>query len=412
MIGEKLLVALMQYTFYLQQIEQELVLNHGWLKPYKMKELAGAPALDKQQKELELKKRDERMTEIKEKMRKISVKHVKRESLKGTSTIKLPHVAIDEMNESLSGGEKSEWRDFFTEEEMDEAYQSISIMKLLPESENSSEHLDSNSSSGDSYRIDSLPPITHKRRLSYKERISSEKSKKKKKKRTLNASNLKPNKKTSTSLERNESLTPNQFSISPMRINNLSSEKVYLSPYHGTKLSDLDSNNQHASSFDDSHPIVESSLKYPNCRPSSRNAQKLASSLQTMKLIPTRSNIMNHVINQSRLLEKRKFIKPVVGSARNKNIRLEDLLSITNSNPETRTSNTSRPESELDHINTKKISLYSNLAKQQNLKQKMLNKPDSNFKRNFIIQSVKVQLLPITSKKPNASTGKMVFNKS
>jgi hypothetical protein len=399
-------VALLQYTFYLQQIEQELVLNHGWLKPFKMKELAGAPALDKQQKELEQKKREERLTEIREKVKKIAMKHVRKDSLKGTSTIKLPPIPSD-ATDNLNA-EKSEWRDFFTEEEMDEAYQSISLMKLLPDSENVSEHSDSNSSSGDSYRVDSLPPITHTRRLSYKgERVTSEKRNKKRKKKPLNSSSLKPNKLNSTSLERNESFTPNQFSISPMKVNNLSSDKVYLSPYHKARLSDIDSSNPHASSFDESHPIAEPSLKYPNFRPSSRNTQKLTTSLQTMKLIPTRSSNMH----KSRLLDNRKIMKPALNSAKNKHVRLDELLSITNSNTETRSGNTSRPESELDHIGSRKISLYNNLTKHPNFKQKIPNRHDPSQKRNFIIQSVKVQLLPLAAKKSNASCGKMVISK-
>jgi hypothetical protein len=400
-------VALLQYTFYLQQIEQELVLNHGWLKPFKMKELAGAPALDKQQKELEQKKKEERLNEIREKVKKIALKHVRKDSLRGTSTIKLPPIPSD-VSDNLSG-EMSEWRDFFTEEEMDEAYQSISLMKLLPESENVSENSDSNSSSGDSYRVDTLPPITHTRRLSYKgERVTSEnRNKKRKKKRILNSSNLKPNNIKSTSLERNESFTPNQFLISPMKVNNLSSDKVYMSPYHKARLSDIDSSNAHASSFDESHPIVEPSLKYPNFRPTSRNTQKLTTSLQTMKLIPTRSSN----INKSRLLDNRKIIKPGLNTAKNKPMRLDELLSITNSHPESRSGNTSRPESELDHIGSKKISLYNNLAKHPNFKQKIPSKHDPSQKRNFIIQSVKVQLLPLATKKPNASCGKMGISK-
>lgn len=401
-------MALLQYTFYLQQIEQELVLNHGWLKPFKMKELAGAPALDKQQKELEQKKREERLNEIREKVKKISLKHVRKDSLKGNSTIKLPPIPSDELTDNINA-EKSEWRDFFTEEEMDEAYQSISLMKLLPESENVSEHSDSNSSSGDSYRVDSLPPITHTRRISYKgERVTSEnRNKKRKKKKPLNSNSLKPNKLNSTSLERNESFTANQFSISPMKVNNLSSDKVYMTPYHKARLSDIDSSNPHASSFDESHPIVEPSLKYPNFRPSSRNTQKLATSLQTMKLIPTRSTNMH----KSRLLDNRNIMKTGFNTAKNKHVRLDELLSITNSNPETQSGNTSRPESELDHIGSRKISLYNNLTKHHNLKQKPPSKHDPNQKRNFIIQSVKVQLLPLAAKKSNASCGKMVISK-
>ena len=372
-----------------------------------MKELAGAPALDKQQKELEQKKKEERLNEIREKVKKIAMKHVRRDSFKGTSTIKLPPIPSDATENIYS--EKSEWRDFFTEEEMDEAYQSISLMKLLPESENVSDHSDSNSSSGDSCRVDSLPPITHTRRLSYKgERVTSEKrNKKRKKKRPLNSSSLKPNKLNSTSLERNESFTPNQFSISPMKVNNLSSDKVHMSPYHKARLSDIDSSNPHANSFDESHPIAEPSLKYSNFRPSSRNTQKLATSLQTMKLIPTRSSNMH----KSRLLDDRKIMKPAANSAKNKHVRLEELLSITNSHPETRSGNTSRPESELDHIGSKKISLYNNLTKHPNFKQKIPSKHDPSQKRNFIIQSVKVQLLPLAARKSNASCGKMVISK-
>ena len=400
-------MALLQYTFYLQQIEQELVLNHGWLKPFKMKELAGAPALDKQQKELEQKKREERLNEIREKVKKSAMKNVTRDSFKGTHTIKLPPIPSDATENIYS--EKSEWRDFFTEEEMDEAYQSISLMKLYPESENVSDHSDSNSSSGDSCRIDSLPPITHKRRLSYKgARVTSEKrNKKRKKKKSMNSNSLNRNKLDSTSLERNESNTHNQFAITPMKVNNLSSDKVLLSPYQKARSSDIDSSNIHTNSFDESHPIAEPSLKYPNFRPSSRNPQKLGTSLQTMKLIPTRSSNMH----KSRLLDNRKIMKPAVNSATSKHVRLEELLSITTSHPETRSGNTSRPESELDHIGSKKISLYNNLAKHPNFKQKIPSKHDPSQKRNFIIQSVKVQLLPLTARKPNASCGKMGISK-
>jgi hypothetical protein len=130
----------LQYSYHVRQIEQELVITHGWLKPYKMNELAGAPALDKQQKDLEQRKKDARLSEIKEKAYKLTLsRQTSRQLSVSCKKLSKKNIAVTEWNEALdSVAHKIEWRNLFSEDEMDEAYQKIASNRKLTESPRSS----------------------------------------------------------------------------------------------------------------------------------------------------------------------------------------------------------------------------------------------------------------------------------
>jgi hypothetical protein len=46
-IGESLMKALVEYRFCLKQIEKELIVTNGWLKPKLLLEVTGTPAAQK-----------------------------------------------------------------------------------------------------------------------------------------------------------------------------------------------------------------------------------------------------------------------------------------------------------------------------------------------------------------------------
>lgn len=130
----------MQYTYHIRQIEQELVNTHGWLKPYKMNELAGASALDRQQKELEQRKKDARLTEIKEKASRLSLSRQNSRQLSVSyKKLSKKNIAVNDWNEVLdSVAHQTEWRNLFSEDEIDQAYQTITSNKKLMESSGTS----------------------------------------------------------------------------------------------------------------------------------------------------------------------------------------------------------------------------------------------------------------------------------
>lgn len=101
-----------------------------------MNELAGAPALDKQQKELEQRKKDARLTEIKEKAHRLTLsRQTSRQLSVSCKKLSKKNIAVTEWNEVLdSVAQKIEWRNLFSEDEMDEAYQKITSNRKLTES--------------------------------------------------------------------------------------------------------------------------------------------------------------------------------------------------------------------------------------------------------------------------------------
>jgi hypothetical protein len=68
-IGVSLLHSLLQYTFMLKQIEKEMVITKGWLKPSKLIQLTGVPAAELLKKQIHHEKAEEKKRKRKEKIR-------------------------------------------------------------------------------------------------------------------------------------------------------------------------------------------------------------------------------------------------------------------------------------------------------------------------------------------------------
>ncbi len=72
-IGEALLMSMLEYHYLLKEIEKELVITRGWLKPSKLKQLTGTPAADllarKIAQQKEEAKRKQRVSKIKSVLR-------------------------------------------------------------------------------------------------------------------------------------------------------------------------------------------------------------------------------------------------------------------------------------------------------------------------------------------------------
>ena len=64
-IGENLMKALIEYKFCLKQIEKEMIVSNGWLKPKLLLEVTGTPAAKKLADEQEeIRKKEQRMKKI------------------------------------------------------------------------------------------------------------------------------------------------------------------------------------------------------------------------------------------------------------------------------------------------------------------------------------------------------------
>ena len=117
-LASQLMFALLEYTSLLRQIEKEMFLNHGWLKPSQLKALTGTPAQEVLEREMEKQKRDTKGKDL-------------RRTTQGTA--KRPTAAKEQKTDTAIIGkdwgriltpvvEKRDWREYFTPEEIQEAF--------------------------------------------------------------------------------------------------------------------------------------------------------------------------------------------------------------------------------------------------------------------------------------------------
>lgn len=117
-LAGELLQSLLEYTSLLRQIEKEMYLNHGWLKPSRLKELTGTPAQEVLEREMERHRKDYKTRDL----RRTTQAAGKRGNQPHTGKLDSAIIGKDWGRILAPVVEKRDWREYFTPEEIQEAF--------------------------------------------------------------------------------------------------------------------------------------------------------------------------------------------------------------------------------------------------------------------------------------------------
>ena len=133
-LASQLLFSLLEYTSLLRQIEKEMFLNHGWLKPSQLKALTGTPAQEMLEREMEKQKRDYKGKDLRRTTQVVSKKQVSvGKEQRADSAI----IGKDWGRILAPVVEKRDWREYFTPEEIQDAFMRFTAGMDLADPESS-----------------------------------------------------------------------------------------------------------------------------------------------------------------------------------------------------------------------------------------------------------------------------------
>ena len=123
-IGEEICKSLLEYTILLKSLEKELQMTNGWLKPSKFKEVSGTPAVQLVTRRPEAERKDLRTSESKDRAKARPVSRALRLKVRDSA-------------------QYSDWKAYFTPEEVQQAQDKIRLGLESPRLSSSSESSDS-----------------------------------------------------------------------------------------------------------------------------------------------------------------------------------------------------------------------------------------------------------------------------
>ena len=139
-LGQSLLFALLEYHYVLKKLEKELIITRGWLKPSRLFAITSELTADILEKKILLEKKEGRKKLIEMSLQKKL--NEKQGLLKKSSKLLRPIVNV-ETKSAITDKDSEEdigkdWRDYFTKEELEQAYNKI-ISGIDPNDEKTSE---------------------------------------------------------------------------------------------------------------------------------------------------------------------------------------------------------------------------------------------------------------------------------